>query len=65
MPRRPTKVAGGKTAAVPGGISEKAPEPNKGSKAAQKQLAPKRAARLAHSQHFAVNITLTISCNMC
>lgn len=57
MPR-PTKVAGEKATAVPGGMSKKDTEADKKSKAAQKRLAPKRTTKPAPSQRrvLVVNI---------
>ena len=48
-PRHATKVAGEKTTAVPGGISEKDSEVKKKSKAVQKQPVLKRTTRPAPS----------------
>lgn len=57
MPR-PTKVAGEKATAVPGGMPKKDSEANKKSKAVQKRLAPKRTTRPAPSQRRALVVNI-------
>ena len=58
MPR-PTKVAGEKTTAAPGGISKKDSGVNKKSKTVQKQLAPKpTASRSAHLQRHVLVVNI-------